>query len=199
MRERVDARASTTRTNHWRDDANDCAKNRNRAIVDVARSDCAAVVFVNFDIRRSMRRIEVIAQHRCRSKGSRADSESRILATKKFSRLTGFAPHRRSPKPDFCANRASPIRQPHASCARDASTFMVNDRCTRAASAVASERIAVPVARRRDSDAELGLQQIVHGLRIGLAAGRLHHLADEPADQLPAWLSPARPCRDWRR
>lgn len=33
------------------------------------------------------------------------------------------------------------------------------------------------------SDAELALEQVVDGLRIGLA-GRLHHLADEPADHL---------------
>src|SRR3954452_900539 len=40
------------------------------------------------------------------------------------------------------------------------------------------------VPLRDDSDAELRLQQIVHGLRIGLAAGLLHHLADEPAGEL---------------
>src|SRR5712664_4843628 len=34
------------------------------------------------------------------------------------------------------------------------------------------------------SDAEFGFEQVVDGLRIGLAARRLHHLADEPADQL---------------
>ena len=34
------------------------------------------------------------------------------------------------------------------------------------------------------SDAKFGLEQIVDGLRISLAAGCLHHLADEPADQL---------------
>ncbi len=31
-------------------------------------------------------------------------------------------------------------------------------------------------------DAELFLQSIVHGLRVGLAAGRFHDLADEPAE-----------------
>src|SRR3954454_2823766 len=30
-------------------------------------------------------------------------------------------------------------------------------------------------------DAQLGLDEVVDGLRIGLAASRLHHLADEPA------------------
>jgi hypothetical protein len=33
------------------------------------------------------------------------------------------------------------------------------------------------------SDAELGLEEIVDRLRVGLAAGRFHHLADEPADR----------------
>src|SRR3954452_11546805 len=40
------------------------------------------------------------------------------------------------------------------------------------------------VPLRDDSDAELRLQQIVDGLRIGLAAGLLHHLTDEPAGEL---------------
>src|SRR4030095_3951602 len=34
------------------------------------------------------------------------------------------------------------------------------------------------------SDAELRLQEIVDRLRVGLAARRLHHLADEPAGEL---------------
>ncbi len=46
------------------------------------------------------------------------------------------------------------------------------------------------------SDAELGLEQIVHRLRVGLAARRLHHLADEPADRARASPWPAPPCRD---
>jgi hypothetical protein len=33
------------------------------------------------------------------------------------------------------------------------------------------------------SDAELGLEEIVDRLRVGFAAGRFHHLADEPADR----------------
>ena len=37
-----------------------------------------------------------------------------------------------------------------------------------------------PAVHLRSSEAELGLEQIVHGFRIGLAAGRLHHLTDEP-------------------
>ena len=34
----------------------------------------------------------------------------------------------------------------------------------------------------RKSDTEFALEQLVHGLWIGLAAGRLHRLPDEPAD-----------------
>ena len=40
------------------------------------------------------------------------------------------------------------------------------------------------LVRRVTSDAELGLQEVVDALRVGLAARRLHHLADEPAERL---------------
>jgi hypothetical protein len=36
--------------------------------------------------------------------------------------------------------------------------------------------------RRRRSEAELRLEEIVHRLRVRLAFGRLHHLADEPSE-----------------
>jgi hypothetical protein len=53
--------------------------------------------------------------------------------------------------------------------ARDASTLMVNDRCTlRYAKRDGDD--AAGVSSRGRSDAELGLQEIVDGLRIGLAA-----------------------------
>ena len=45
--------------------------------------------------------------------------------------------------------------------------------------------------QRLASKPELRLEQVVHRLRIGLAAGGLHHLADEPAEQLSASPSPA--------
>src|SRR5262245_44145450 len=38
--------------------------------------------------------------------------------------------------------------------------------------------------RARSSETELRFQEIVDGLRVRLAAGRLHHLADEPAERL---------------
>src|SRR3569833_122382 len=39
-------------------------------------------------------------------------------------------------------------------------------------------------ATLRRSDAELALQDVVDGLRVGLATRRLHYLADEPPDFL---------------
>jgi hypothetical protein len=44
----------------------------------------------------------------------------------------------------------------------------------------APERSGIPVPSRAD----FFPQKFVDGLRIGLAARRLHHLADEPADRL---------------
>ena len=44
-----------------------------------------------------------------------------------------------------------------------------------------AERDAMPRSMKSQIPS-LRLQQIVDGLRVGLAAGRLHHLADEPAD-----------------
>jgi hypothetical protein len=61
-------------------------ENATFTIVDIAGSDCAAGVFAIFtsDYRYA---IDVIATHRCRLKACCADSESRFLAMKKFSRL----------------------------------------------------------------------------------------------------------------
>jgi hypothetical protein len=60
-------------------------ENATFAIVDIAESDCAAGVFA---ICASDHRcpIDVVATHRCRLTACRADSESRFLAMKKFSR-----------------------------------------------------------------------------------------------------------------
>ena len=50
---------------------------------------------------------------------------------------------------------------------------------------MANETRRSPFAARNSPrpQSELALEQFVHGLRIGLAARRLHHLTDEPADQ----------------
>src|SRR6266567_4260739 len=45
-------------------------------------------------------------------------------------------------------------------------------------------RTELAASPSRRSEPELVLEQVVDGLRIGLAARRLHHLADEPAGQL---------------
>ena len=69
-------------------------------------------------------------------------------------------------------------------------------------------RGGAPMRRLRDRsawradaslDPELRLEDLVDRLRVGLAAGRLHDLADEPAEQASASPWPARPCRGWRR
>jgi hypothetical protein len=59
-------------------------ENTTLAIVKITESACAAVVFV---IRRcnEQTNAHVVATHRCRSKAHHADSESQILAMKKFS------------------------------------------------------------------------------------------------------------------
>jgi hypothetical protein len=56
------------------------------AFVNIAGNACAAIVFV-ICAGRAQRTIDVIATHRDSAKGACADSESRILATKKFSWL----------------------------------------------------------------------------------------------------------------
>jgi hypothetical protein len=48
-------------------------------------------------------------------------------------------------------------------------------------------------------DAELCLDQVLHCLRVGLAAGCLHHLADEPAGKCGLGLGLGDLIRDWRR
>jgi hypothetical protein len=52
--------------------------------VNIAGSACAAVVS-EIRIIDDRDAIDVVATHRCRAKAARADSESQILAIKKFS------------------------------------------------------------------------------------------------------------------
>jgi hypothetical protein len=111
----------------------------------------------------------VAATHLGRSKSRCADSESRFLAINKFSRqpawrLIGARQNR------IFERIAAADSQGHFFAARDAPTFMVNDRCT--LRCVKRDRgDAAVVAPRARSDAELGLQEVVDRLRVGLAAG----------------------------
>src|SRR4051812_43368699 len=59
---------------------------------------------------------------------------------------------------------------------------MVNEWCISARSSSYGRRHAP--SSRATSDAKFGFEQIVHRLRVCLAAGRLHHLPDKPADEL---------------
>ena len=142
-------------------------ENATQTIVNIAGSACAAGVFATRALR-DRHTFDVVATHRCRLKARCADSESRFLAIKKFS----------------C---------PRASCliaARQNRFFAriaaADSRCDSSSRAMyrcswrtIDARLRAHRARRRrrrrhlalTSDAEFGLQQIVHRLRIGLAAG----------------------------
>src|SRR6185312_9991307 len=99
--------------------------------------------------------------------GAVVDSESWVLAIKKFSSLTaiGGASVRR---------RRLLLRITEERFATDQSARECRER----------RRELRWRRREARSDAELGLQQRVHCLRIGLAARRLHRLTDEPAHEL---------------
>src|SRR5262245_40776757 len=45
-----------------------------------------------------------------------------------------------------------------------------------------SRCVIVARVRRRSRESELRLEQLIHRLRVRLATGRTHHLADEPSD-----------------
>src|SRR6266550_1178229 len=150
------------------------------SIVNIAGNACTAVLFV---IRSSCAQgaSEIIVTSRRLPKAPRADSESQILAMKKFSCLMPGDLICRSPRTVFWANRARRFGSRgflarRRNAARGARSRQFGD------AAIGRRRLPPPRARR--SDAELGLEQVVDGLRIGLAARRLHHLADEPADHL---------------
>jgi len=154
-------------------------ENTTLSIVNIAGSCCTAGTSAlrAFDDRCA---IDVIATHRCRSQPRCADSESQFLAMKKFSwqpasRLIVTRQNR------FFARIAAADSRCDFSRAA-ASRLAMNDRCAPACASATPRRCRR--RRVRSSDAELGLEQVVDRLRIGLAAGRLHHLSDEPADQL---------------
>jgi hypothetical protein len=123
---------------------------------------------------------ELFARSR-RPRGARcADSESQILATKKFSCLT--ASRRIFTRQSRTCGRIDGHRF-GSRFSEQAIDFAAMDdrRASRAITRSDDDTTATILTR---SDAELGLEQVVDGLRIGLAAGRLHDLADEPADEL---------------
>jgi hypothetical protein len=82
-------------------------------------------------------------------------------------------------KTDFLGESQTPIRTPvfrHD----DEFRFAMRDRCGKSRASIATATTLKPSRYGTLSDAELGLQQGVDRLRIGLTAGRLHHLTDEP-------------------
>jgi hypothetical protein len=136
-------------------------------IVNIAGSDCTAGTSALHALNERSA-IDVIATHRHRQKARCADSESQFLAMKKFSwqpasrlivaRQTRFFGRIAAADSgcDFPLARgiASPRRSMHAG-------VRIRERGTDDAGATS----------RDGSDAEFGLEQIVHRLRIGLAAG----------------------------
>ena len=135
--------------------------------VNIAGSACAAGVFVisTFDDRRAF---DVVATHRCRLKAHCADSESRFLAIKKFScpRASRLIIARQN---RIFARIAAADSQCDFSSARYIAAHgeRLMHACVRIKCGVGGD---AGVTSRR-SDAEFGLEQIVHRLRIGLAAG----------------------------
>src|SRR5438132_3372650 len=96
--------------------------------------------------------------------------------------VTALASRRRSPKPVLRTNRDRPIRVRVFVRMVNFGSQRTIDARSHASCAASSTARVVPL---RDAlDAELRLQEIIHSLRIGLAAGLLHHLADEPAGEL---------------
>src|SRR5437868_5683301 len=91
--------------------------------------------------------------------------------------INGLAPHLPSPKPNFRTNRRNRFGTRLLARAMN----LAGKRWSARAIKQAGDDGAATILTR--SDTELGLEQIVDGLRIGFAAGRLHHLADEPLDR----------------
>src|ERR1700730_2536045 len=101
--------------------------------------------------------------------------------------LNGFAPHLHSPKPILRTNRRNRVGRRFLSWALSFGARWMIGALARDHAAGSHNAAAIVLTR---SDSELGLEQVVDGLRIGLAAGRLPYLADGTADELRPWLSP---------
>src|SRR5260221_1728669 len=110
--------------------------------------------------------------------------------------VTALASYRRSPQPKFRTNSDKRFgdafrvvttdldrdERSTRACAASVATFGGDEVRPGDDTVAPKSRRSRPVTGR--SDAEFRFQDIVHGLRVGLAAGRLHHLADEPAGEL---------------
>lgn len=115
---------------------------------------------------------------------------ARCRAVKKIMHRTALRVHWRLPPSAKRTNRCQPIRAHGVFGVRiRRSTAGPHARFSISICSFATRRDARSATQRRDaeasrSEAELVAQEVVDGLRIGFAARRLHHLADEPADRL---------------
>jgi hypothetical protein len=139
---------------------------------------CAPALFViNARRNRDSNDAGVVRVRRRKAHG--ADSESRILAIKKFSCSPASRPID-ARQNRFFARIALTDSRARFLISRDESLGVIwINPC---AGTTVRARMLAPVTYC--SDAELALEQIANDLRIGLAAGRLHYLAGEPADKL---------------
>jgi hypothetical protein len=152
-------------TTHPRNDANDARKS-SATIDEIAESPCAAIVSA-IDVHIDLHAAHVIATQEGRLKARCADSESQFLATKKFScppasSLIGARQNQ------FFERIAQSDSQSEFA-PRDAASIVTGDRCTLARAPNDARRSCRRQLTRR-SDTEFGFEQIVDGLRIGLAA-----------------------------
>ncbi|WP_146686418.1 hypothetical protein [Bradyrhizobium canariense] len=143
-------------------------ENATLAFVNIEGNACAAGVSL-IRVSDDHRIVAAIATHRYRLKARCADSESPFLAMKKFSRfrpsrLIGAGPNRffaRIVTADSWA-RFPGAAVNHRSFGGEQCSLTRLDRRR-------ADNAGHDIARH--SDAKFGLEQIVHGLRIGLAAG----------------------------
>jgi hypothetical protein len=135
-------------------------RNAMSAIVNITRNACAAVVSL---IRTLLvdRMIDVTATHRRRQKAVVTDSESWFLAIKKFSCITASRLIAARQTRFFAGIAAADSYRDFVRATRRGWLMRAGAGPTRSSRHHAARR----------SDAEFGLEQIVHGLRIGLAAG----------------------------
>jgi hypothetical protein len=137
------------------------------AIVNITRNTCAAGVSL-IHASRVRSTIVVVATHRSRQKAVGADAESWFLAIKKFSCITAWRLIVARQTRFFAGIAAADSEAVFRRATSRGSQRMVNARLR---TPDATPRRSCRRRAVRRSDAEFGLEQIVHGLRVGLAAG----------------------------
>ena len=166
------------------------------AFVNIAGNACAAIVFV-ICVCHAQRAIDVIATHRDSAKGACVDSESRTLATKKFSWLR----HKR---------RVS-ARQNRIFGRIAGNRFAGVFRFRRSiAAAIDARRVLASVDRGDEDDVSITSREAKFRCRAWTSRDRsrpagwpCRRMTSSPgrrtSRRVAASPSPARPCQDWPR